>query len=80
MQCALSLSREGKKCAFDGEMKTVECKTAHEEAPEGQKVTFGGHEGTFFASWNYPQLPGPAPSNPRKLKSPDGSAECDSKF
>ena len=32
------------------------------EASERQKVTFGGHEGTFFASWNYPQSPGTAPT------------------
>ena len=42
-------------------MKTVECKIAHEEASKGCKVAFGGHEGTFFASRNYPQSGGTAP-------------------
>ena len=43
-------------------MKPVECKSAHEETSEGQKVTFGGHKATFFASWNYPQRQGAAPT------------------
>ncbi|MFC1718311.1 hypothetical protein ACFL6S_31940, partial [Candidatus Poribacteria bacterium] len=63
---ALSLSRRGKKCAFDAEMKPVECKIAQKRLTRGKKITFGGHEGTFFASWNYPQLDGKAPPSADK--------------
>ena len=58
---ALGLSRRERKCAFDAEMKPVDCKTAHEEASEVQKVIFGSHKGALFASRNYPQSPGTAP-------------------
>ena len=34
-QDALSLSRRGKKCVFDDEMKQIEHKTTREEASEG---------------------------------------------
>jgi hypothetical protein len=50
-----------KKCASGAEMKTVEYKTAHEEASDEQKVTLGSHRDIFLASWNYPQLQGTAP-------------------
>jgi len=32
---ALNLSRRGKECAFDAEMKPIECKISYEEASEG---------------------------------------------
>jgi hypothetical protein len=46
-QSVLSLSRGMGKCAFDAEMKTVECKTERMRLPGGKKLSWEV-TGTFF--------------------------------